>query len=103
MMDEQSAMYIWAARQNDIPVHGFIWNYLTTEAISTPKVLKSGKSFYAKDFSTVNTDYPTFARAVKQAMKDYPYTISQDADEKQRVKDRIAQLKANCTVYYMVP
>src|SRR5699024_5640779 len=64
------------------------------EAISTPKVLKSGKSFYAKDFSSVNTDYPTFARAVKQAMKDYPDTFLKDADEKQRVKDRLAQLKA---------
>lgn len=94
MMDEQSAMYIWAARQNDIPVHGFIWNYLTTEAISTPKVLKSGKSFYAKDFSSVNTDYPTFARAVKQAMKDYPDTFLKEPEEKQRVKDRLAQLKA---------
>ena len=94
MMDEQSAMYIWAARENDIPVHGFIWNYLTTEAISTPKVLKSGKTFYSKDFSSVNTDYPTFARAVKQAMKDYPDTFLKDPEEKQRVKDRLAQLKA---------
>ena len=94
MMDEQSAMYIWAARQNDIPVHGFIWNYLTTEAISTPKVLKSGKSFYAKDYNSVNTDYPTFARAVKQAMKDYPDTFLKEPEEKQRVKDRLAQLKA---------
>lgn len=94
MMDEQSAMYIWAARENDIPVHGFIWNYLTTEAISTPKVLKSGKTFYAKDFNSVNTDYPTFARAVKQAMKDYPDTFLKEPEEKQRVKERLAQLKA---------
>lgn len=94
MMDEQSAMYIWAARENDIPVHGFIWNYLTTEAITTPKVLKSGKSFYAKDFSSVNTDYPTFARAVKKAQKDYPGVFIAEPEEKQRVRDRLAQLKA---------
>lgn len=94
MLDEQSAMYIWLARQNDIPVRGFIWNYLTTEAISTPKVLKSGATFYAKDFSAVNTDYPTFARAVKKAMVDYPDTFLKDPDEKARVKARLAQLKA---------
>lgn len=94
MLDEQSAMYTWAARENDIPVHGFIWDYLTTEAITTPKVLKSGKTFYAKDFNSVNTDYPTFAKAVKQAMKDHPDTFIKDPEEKQRVKDRLKQLKS---------
>lgn len=94
MMDEQSAMYIWAARENDIPVHGFIWDYLTTEAISTPKVLKNGRTFYAKDYNAVNTDYPTFARAVKKALADYPDIFMSDPDEKKRVKQRLAQLKA---------
>lgn len=93
MMDEQSAMYIWLARENDIPVSGFIWDYLTTEAITTPKVLKSGKTFYEKDFKSVNTDYPTFARAVKQAKADYPDTFIKDPADKERVKERLIQLK----------
>lgn len=94
MLDEQSTMYTWLARANDIPVLGFIWNYATTEAITTPKLLASAKSFYAKDFKSVNTDYPTFARAVKAAMAEHPDTFLSDPAEKQRVKDRLAQLKA---------
>lgn len=94
MLDEQSTMYTWLARANDIPVSGFIWNYATTEAISTPKLLKSCKTFYAKDFNSVNTDYPTFARAVKKAKEEYPDVFLSDPDDKQKVKDRLTQLKS---------
>lgn len=92
MLDIQSPMYIWGCRQNDIPVHGFIWNYIRTSGLTPPKVLKDGKKFYSKDMIN-ETDYVTFAKGVKAAQEEHPEFLS-NREDKKAVKERLAYLKS---------
>lgn len=62
LLDAQSALYLWAARENGIPVKGFIWNYTRWKAPSTPRLLKDGTRLSK---SACDTDYPTYVRALK--------------------------------------
>ena len=68
LQDTQAALYTWAARENGLDVQGFIWNYARWKVPSTPKILKSGVQFSQ---AAIDTDYPTFARAVMKA-KEIP-------------------------------
>lgn len=68
MLDVQSPLYIWACRENDIPVDGFIWNYVKTKAPSVPKLIKAGTRF--SKTSLGETDYYTFAVALKNSGLD---------------------------------
>lgn len=61
--DAQSALYIWAAQKNGIPVMGHIWNYLRTKAPTIPQQLKGGGLSRRR----IETDYLT----MRQALKDY--------------------------------
>jgi len=79
MRDSQSALYLWAARENGLPVRGFIWNYIRWKAPSVPKLLT--KNDRISD-AACDTDYPTFVRALKEYKRDYPETF------KVRPKDR---------------
>lgn len=90
MLDEQSPLYIWALRQAGYPVRGFIWNYVRTEGIAKPRVLKSGARFYANDGES---DWPTYAAAVKQALADYPSVFLADPEDRGKVKAELARLK----------
>lgn len=92
MLDVQSPMYIWLCHQNDIPVSGFIWNYVVPSSMSVPKVLKSGKDFYAKDYSS-ETDYPTFRQAVLDAKEMYPDTFAKERETVKRINGRLSYLK----------
>ena len=96
MLDMQSPIYTWLCQQNGIPVNGFIWNYIRTSGIPTPKLLKSNKNFYSKDFSN-ETDYPTFAGAVKRNLQEFGYKdggpFLADPDDRAQVKARLAYLK----------
>lgn len=87
LLDAQSALYIWAARQNDIPVQGFIWNYITWKAPTDPAnhLLKDG-SRLSKTMG--DTDYPTFVRGLKKLKEERGYKITQ-AD-----RDRANYLKS---------
>jgi PD-(D/E)XK nuclease superfamily len=67
LLDAQSALYVWAAMKNKIPVQGHIWNYLISKPPGVPDVLKSGKRLSA---SKIDTDYPTYLRAIKAAEFD---------------------------------
>lgn len=98
MLDEQSPLYVWAAGEMGYEVEGFIWNYLSTAGIAEPRVLQSGKRFYKK---LGDTDYPTYARAVKRAMADYPQFLSDDQD-RQEVREMLKMLKAQRYVTGMV-
>lgn len=93
MLDEQSPLYMWLARENGIPVNGFIWNYISTARMSKPAVLKSGKTFYSKDFKN-ETDYVTFAKAYKAARKEFPDTFGMDPDDKADIKARLEYLRS---------
>jgi hypothetical protein len=67
LLDQQSILYIWAARENGIPVQGFIWNYLRTNAPREVRVTKQGT--VAKNMG--QTDYPTaYTSLVQQFGKE---------------------------------
>lgn len=42
MLDQQSVLYLWACRENDIPVTGFIWNYIKATGPKAVKINKNG-------------------------------------------------------------
>ena len=72
LRDSQSACYLWAARENGLPVQGFIWNYLRWKAPSTPALLtKADRISNAK----CDTDYPVFVRALQKYRREYPDTF----------------------------
>jgi hypothetical protein len=92
MLDEQSTLYTWAARQNDIPVQGFIWNYITTSGFPKYNVLKSGKNFYSKSLGA-DSSYVAFTRAIKAAQAEFGDTFLVDKADKDVVRARLAELK----------
>lgn len=64
LLDAQSALYIWAALKNKIPVQGHIWNYLISKPPHKPELIKSGTRFSKTGLES--TDYPTLVRAIKR-------------------------------------
>lgn len=64
-LDTQSPLYIWVARKNKIPVQGFIWNYLRWKAPTIPELVYVGKPNERLSKKAVDTDYPTYAKALK--------------------------------------
>lgn len=63
LLDAQSALYIWAAHRNDIPVLGHIWNYVRAKPPTKPQLLKDGTRLSKR---AIDTDYPTFVLALKE-------------------------------------
>lgn len=63
LLDMQSALYLWACRQNGIPVQGFIWNYIRTKGLTKPQMLADGSRLSR---SKIDTDYVTYALALKE-------------------------------------
>lgn len=63
MLDAQSALYIWAALKNKIPVEGHIWNYIRSKPPTMPELIKSGARISRP--GKVDTDWPTLARFIK--------------------------------------
>lgn len=64
-LDAASPLYIWAARENGYDVRGFLWNYIRTKAPSSPKLVYVGKANEGLSKSAIDTDWPTYARAIK--------------------------------------
>lgn len=64
MLDAQSALYIWAALKNKIPVQGHIWNYMLSKPVHQPELILNGTRF--KKPGLGSTDYPTLVRAIKK-------------------------------------
>lgn len=60
ILDSQSALYVWAAVRNKIPVQGHIWNYVRSKPPAVPEMLKSGKG--PARWAKIDTDYPTAGR-----------------------------------------
>lgn len=67
LLDGQSALYLWLAREYGLEVEGFLWNYLRTKAPSIPSVLKDGERLSR---AKCDTDYPTLVRTIKAAELD---------------------------------
>jgi hypothetical protein len=72
LLDAQSALYLWAARQNGIPVKGFIWNYIKWKEPTVPALVDRNRRLTK---SNVDSDYPTYVRAIKQYQRDHPDTF----------------------------
>jgi len=83
LLDTQSALYIWAALRSKIPVQGFIWNYIKWKAPTVPALLKD-KTRISK--SSVETDYPTYTKALKQYKAENPgvFKITPEYVERQK-------------------
>ena len=64
MFDVQAPLYTWAARENGIPVRGFIWNYISTSPRPIPFMIKDGSRFSKTGW---NTEYPIALQAIKDA------------------------------------
>jgi hypothetical protein len=92
MLDEQSTLYTWAARENDIPVQGFIWNYITTKPFPKYEVLKNGSSFYAKSLGADST-YVALTRSIKRAQAEYGDQFLAKREDKAKVIARLSELK----------
>lgn len=83
LLDAQSALYLWAARENGLNVRGFIWNYIKWKAPSQPAIVDRNRRL---SDAASDTDYPTMYRTIKKYKEEYPETF------KVREKD-IAKLK----------
>lgn len=75
LLDAQSALYLWAAKKMDIPVQGFIWNYLKTKAPSKPTLLQSGARLSKK---LGDTDWLTYTREIKRLKAERGYRVTRD-------------------------
>ena len=84
LLDAQSALYLWAALRNRIPVQGFIWNYVKWKPATVPKLVYKNTRLSK---SPIETDYPTFTAAVKQYREEHPDTfrITQDIVDMQKM------------------
>jgi len=91
MLDEQSTLYTWAARENGIPVRGFIWNYLSTAGFPKYQVLKNGKQFYSKSLTAESTAV-AFKLAIDKAKLEYP-DFGRDEEYQAVLRARMAELK----------
>lgn len=78
MLDAQSALYIWAALKNKIPVQGHIWNYLRSRPPSIPELTQTGRLSRRK----IDTDYPTFVKALKR----YGLDLSDHREQLEQLK-----------------
>jgi hypothetical protein len=70
LKDPASALYIWCAHQNKIPVAGFIWNYVKAKAPTKPALVDQKRTPRLSKV-TVDTDYPTMYRAIKEYGLDW--------------------------------
>lgn len=63
LLDKASTLYVWCARQNGIPVNGFIWNYVVPKAPTKPKLVDKGARLSKVK---IITDFPTVVRAIQE-------------------------------------
>lgn len=86
LLDAQSALYLWAALETELPVQGFVWNYLVTTPPSKPRVVKAGDRLYKK---LGPTDYHTFGHEIKRLLR-----AGQLHAVTPEIKQTLARLKA---------
>jgi hypothetical protein len=71
ILDAASPLYIWAARENGYDVRGFQWNYIKTKAPTKPKMVYVGKPGERLSSAAIDTDWPTYARTIKEYGLDH--------------------------------
>jgi hypothetical protein len=67
MMSPQAPMYVWALRENDYDVRGFLYNYGRTKAPTRPQILKRGGVSQRKN---LDTDVATYVSVLKEEYGD---------------------------------
>lgn len=72
LLDGQSALYTYAALKNKIPVQGFIWNYIKWKPPSIPKLVDRDRRLSR---TAIETDYPTYTKALKMYKAEHPDTF----------------------------
>jgi hypothetical protein len=77
LLDGQSALYSYAALKNKIPVQGFIWNYIKWKAPTIPKLVYKDTRLSR---TSIETDYPTYTKALKKYKAEYPDTFRITSD-----------------------
>jgi hypothetical protein len=85
LLDAASPLYVWAARESGYDVRGFLWNYIRVKAPTTPELVYVGKPSQRLSTKAIDTDWPTYARAIKQ------YELDHTAEP---YRTRLRQLKA---------
>lgn len=84
-LDTQSPIYVWVAWQNNIPVNGFIWNYVRWKAPTVPDLVYRNTSNPRLSKRVTDTDYPTYKRAIKDyGLDPTPYQERLDYYKKLR-------------------
>ena len=73
LLDGQSALYVWAALRNRLPIEGFIWNYIRTKAPSIPERTLAGRRSRRK----MDTDWQTYTRTLRKWQLD-GYKVTKD-------------------------
>jgi hypothetical protein len=77
ILDSQSALYVWCAIRNGIPVQGHIWNYVRAKVPTVPAVVAGGTRLSRR---SIETDYLTLGRTIKRAglrLSDYGPQLKQ--------------------------
>lgn len=69
LLDSQSALYLWAARQEGMNVQGFIWNYVRTRAQTVPTLIQDHSRLSKTTMK--NCDFPTAVRALIQYRDEF--------------------------------
>jgi len=83
LRDGQSALYLWGARENGLPVQGFIWDYVKWKAPNPPALLQNTTRI---SDSANDTDYPTFVTALKKYKEEYPETFQIRPKDREKAK-----------------
>jgi hypothetical protein len=65
LLDHASALYIWCARENNIPVRAFLWNYLRTKAPTVPQLAYAGTGKERLSNAAIDTEYVTYYLGIK--------------------------------------
>lgn len=71
ILDAASPLYIWAARESGHDVRGFLWNYIKTKPPTKPELVYVGKPQERLSTKAIDTDWPTYARAIKEYGLDH--------------------------------
>lgn len=93
-LDAASPLYIWAARESGYDVRGFLWNYLRTKAPTKPQLVYVGKPQERLSTKDIDTDWPTYARAIKEYGLDHttePYATKLRTLKSQRWREGFPQ------------
>lgn len=94
VLDEQSTMYLWAARQIfDFPIKGVLYNILRKKSPTAPRLLQSGLLSAAKSLDSTTYHFMHVIRAV------HPDWEQDTIDE--FYGDFLAYLQANNSRYFM--